>query len=104
MLNKLTTALRQAARDAAARAATQPAQGTVVDVGPAGSLTLAHQGVTTCSLPPMTTTFVVEDEALLERLKRGDPIRFRAIDDGARYVVTHLEVAPAPKSSTKSTL
>ncbi len=39
----------------------------------------------------MTMVFAVKSEPMLDSLKPGDKIRIRAVDDGARFVVTFLE-------------
>jgi Cu(I)/Ag(I) efflux system periplasmic protein CusF len=55
-----------------------------------GKLTLRHGEIPNLDMPPMTMVFRVRDGALLEGLKEGDRVRFRAEKDGSQYVVTQL--------------
>jgi Cu/Ag efflux protein CusF len=93
MLNyKLRTALQQAARTSAARAAAGFACAEVVEVNrDAGSVTLEHAGVVHLSLPPMTMVFDVQRPALLDSLRPGGKVWFKAIDAGGRFIVTGIE-------------
>lgn len=53
------------------------------------TITLKHGAISSISMPPMTMTFKVRDPALLEKVRVGDKIRFRAevARDGTTYVV-----------------
>lgn len=53
------------------------------------TITLKHGAISSISMPPMTMTFKVRDPALLERVRFGDKILFRAevARDGTTYVV-----------------
>ena len=44
-------------------------------------------------MPPMTMDFVVRDTKLLDKVKAGDKVRFRAINDGGKFTITELEPA-----------
>ena len=63
-----------------------------VDKG-AGKLTLKHGEIRNLDMPPMTMVFQVQDPALLDRLRPGDAVRFRAEKTAAGYVVTAIELA-----------
>jgi hypothetical protein len=63
-----------------------------VDKG-AGKLTLKHGEIRSLDMPPMTMVFQVQDPALLDKVKPGDPVRFRAEKAASGYVVTAIEVA-----------
>ena len=57
----------------------------------AAKLTIRHGEIPHLEMPPMTMVFRVRDAALLEGLKEGDRIRFRAEKDGRQYVVVALK-------------
>jgi Cu/Ag efflux protein CusF len=59
----------------------------------AGKLTLKHGEIRNLEMPAMTMVFVVKDKALLDRVKAGDKVRFKATKDGGAYVVTEIEPA-----------
>ena len=59
----------------------------------AGKLTLRHAEIKSLDMPAMTMVFAVKDKALLDNLKAGDKIRFRAIHDAGRYTVTEMQMA-----------
>jgi len=58
----------------------------------AGKLTLRHGEIKHLDMPPMTMVFQVRDPALLEKVKAGDKIKFRAEKAANGYVVTAIEV------------
>ncbi len=58
----------------------------------AGKLTIAHGPLANLGMPPMTMGFKVRDKVMLDRVKVGDKVRFRAEDDRGVFVVTHIEV------------
>lgn len=57
----------------------------------AGKLTLRHGPIPNLDMPPMTMVFVAKDKALLEGLKAGDKVRFRAVEQQGTYIVTTIE-------------
>jgi Cu(I)/Ag(I) efflux system protein CusF len=57
----------------------------------AGKLTLKHGEIRNLEMPPMTMVFVVKDKAMLDKLKAGDKVRFKAVRDGGSYVVTEIQ-------------
>ena len=59
-----------------------------------GRLTLKHGEIKNLDMPPMTMVFGVKDKAMLDPLKAGDKIRFRAENQSGKYTV--VEIAPAP--------
>ena len=77
---------------ATAAQSTDFAQGEVrkVDVS-AGKITLKHGEIKNLDMPPMTMVFVVADPALLGKVKVGDKVRFRAVDQGGKMTVTEIE-------------
>ena len=58
----------------------------------AKKLTIRHGPLANLDMPPMTMVFQVKDPAVLEQLKPGDKVRFRAEKIGGAYTVT--EIAP----------
>ncbi len=61
----------------------------------AGKLTLRHGEIKNLDMPPMTMVFQVKEPALLDKVKAGDKVKFRAEKSGSGYVVTALEVSAA---------
>lgn len=61
-----------------------------VDKG-AGRVTIKHGPLTTLDMPPMTMVFRVKDPAMLDQLKAGDNIRFKAEKIGGNYTVTEYQ-------------
>ena len=61
----------------------------------AGKVTLKHGPIANLEMPPMTMVFRVKDAAMLEQVKAGDKVRFKAEKIQGAYTVT--EVAPAAK-------
>ena len=63
-----------------------------VDKG-AGKLTLRHGEIRNLEMPGMTMVFQVKEPALLDKVKVGDKVKFRAEKAGSGYVVTVIEAA-----------
>ncbi len=59
-----------------------------------GKLTLKHADIKSLDMPAMTMVFVVKDKAVLDKLKAGDKIKFKAINDAGKFTVTELQMAP----------
>lgn len=64
-----------------------------VDSG-AGKLTLEHGVIKNLDRPATTTVFAVKDKALLEKLKLGDKLRFKAVLDAGSLVATEIRLVP----------
>ncbi|HYC37009.1 MAG TPA: copper-binding protein [Usitatibacter sp.] len=56
-------------------------------------ITLRHGPIANLGMPPMTMSFDVRDPALLDKVKQGDKVRFRAEKVGGDYAVTQIEPA-----------
>ena len=56
-------------------------------------ITLKHGAIKNLDMPAMTMVFGVTDAALLEKVKTGDKVRFKANNDGGKYTVTELQPA-----------
>ena len=59
----------------------------------AGKVSLRHGEIKNLEMPPMTMVFQVPDPALLDKVKPGDKVKFRAEKAASGYVVTAIEVA-----------
>jgi Cu/Ag efflux protein CusF len=59
---------------------------------PAAKLTLKHGEIKSLDMPAMTMVFGVKDPALLDSVKTGDKIRFKAVNEGGKYLVTEVQV------------
>ncbi len=59
-----------------------------------GRLTLKHAEIKSLDMPGMTMVFVVKDKALLDKLKVGDKVKFKAINDAGKFTVTEMQVLP----------
>ena len=59
----------------------------------AGKLTLKHADIKSLDMPAMTMVFNVKDAAVLDKLKAGDKVRFKAVNEGGKYIVTEIEPA-----------
>ena len=58
-----------------------------------GRVTLKHGELKALDMPPMTMVFVVRDKAMLDTLKAGDKIKFKAVNEGGKFTVTELQRA-----------
>ena len=57
----------------------------------AGKLTLKHADIKSLDMPAMTMVFVVKDKAMLDKLKTGDKVKFKAINDAGKFTVTEIQ-------------
>lgn len=82
-----------------AAAATAPAADDMADAEvrkvdkDAAKLTLRHGEIKSLGMPPMTMVFNVKDRAMLDRVKAGDKVRFKAVDEAGKYTVIDIQVA-----------
>ena len=56
-------------------------------------ITLKHADIKSLDMPGMTMVFVVKDKALLDKLKAGDKVKFKAINDAGKFTVTEIQPA-----------
>ena len=83
------------AQPAPAPANSEVAEGEVRKVDKsARKITLRHGEIKTLDMPPMTMVFGVADPALLEKVKAGDKVRFRAVNEKGQFTVTEIQPAP----------
>lgn len=59
----------------------------------AGKITLKHADIKSLDMPAMTMVFVVKDKAMIDKLKTGDKVKFKAINDAGKYTVTDIQPA-----------
>jgi len=59
----------------------------------AGKVTIKHGPLVSLDMPAMTMVFRVKDPAMLDQMKTGDTIRFKAEKLGGNYTVTELQPA-----------
>ena len=57
----------------------------------AGKVTLRHGEIRNLDMPPMTMVFVVKDKVMLDALKPGDKVKFKAVDVGGQLILTEIE-------------
>jgi Cu(I)/Ag(I) efflux system protein CusF len=84
----------QPAASAVASMVVEPTDGEVRKIDkPNRRITLKHGEIRNLGMPPMAMVFEVKDRAMLDKLKEGDKVRFKAVYQSGRYVVT--EIRPA---------
>jgi len=54
-------------------------------------ITLKHGEIKNLDMPPMTMVFGVADPAVLDQVKAGDKVRFRAASEGGKMTVTEIQ-------------
>jgi len=59
----------------------------------AARITLKHAEIKNLDMPPMTMVFSVRDKALLDAVKAGDKVKFKAISDDGKLTVTEIQLA-----------
>lgn len=57
----------------------------------AGKVTLRHADIKSLDMPAMTMVFAVKDKAMLEKLKTGDKVRFKVVNDGGQFTLTEIQ-------------
>jgi Cu/Ag efflux protein CusF len=55
-------------------------------------ITLKHGEIKSLEMPPMTMVFNVKDKSLLDKVKAGDKVKFKAVNEGGKFTVTDLQV------------
>ena len=77
-----------------AQAMTEMSDGEVRKVDrDARKITLRHPEIKQLDMPAMTMVFRVKDAALLDKVKTGDKVRFRAEADKGALTITEIEVS-----------
>ncbi len=92
-------ALSLAAEPPAAAASAASAADAMTDAevrkidGAAAKVTLRHAEIKSLDMPAMTMVFQVREKRLLDGLKVGDKVRFKAAHEGGQFIVTELQPA-----------
>jgi Cu/Ag efflux protein CusF len=77
-----------------AKTMTEMADGEVRRVDKsAGKVTLRHGELKELEMPPMTMVFEVTNKAMLDAVKPGDKVKFRASDDNGKLLLIELKPA-----------
>ncbi len=63
----------------------------------AGKITLKHGEIKNLDMPPMTMVFGVKDKALLDKVRKGDRIKFAADKNAAGEMIVTAVEAQAKK-------
>ncbi|MBL8520075.1 MAG: copper-binding protein [Betaproteobacteria bacterium] len=58
----------------------------------AKKITLKHGEIKSLDMPAMTMVFQVKEDKLLDKVKAGDKVKFKADKAGSGYAVTAIEV------------
>lgn len=56
-------------------------------------ITLKHGEIKNQEMPPMTMVFNVGDAKLLDNVKTGDKVQFRAVSEGGKFTITEIQPA-----------
>jgi Cu/Ag efflux protein CusF len=100
-LSATTTFAQAQPASAADTAQAKPVAGAMTDAEirkvdkEARKLTIKHGEIKNLEMPPMTMVFQVKDPAMLDAVKQGDKVQFRAERTGGALVVTDLQPSDA---------
>ena len=59
----------------------------------ASKITLRHAEINQLDMPAMTMVFRVKDPALLDKVKAGDKVKFKAEGTGGAFTITEIDLA-----------
>ena len=59
----------------------------------AKKITIKHGPIKNLDMPGMTMVFQTRDQALLEKVQKGDKVKFRAAMDGNSMIITEIQPA-----------
>jgi len=54
-------------------------------------ITLKHGEIKNLGMSPMTMVFQVSDAAVLDKVRAGDKVRFKAANEGGKFTVTEIQ-------------
>ena len=84
----------QAAAPAAPSAAVDLTEGEIRKVDKStGKITVKHGEIKNLDMPAMTMVFGVKDAAMLDKVKQGDKVRFRAANEDGKFTITEIQAA-----------
>lgn len=90
-----STAASTAPTTPAATSTDEPSDGEVRKIDKEqGKITLKHGPIKNLDMPGMTMVFAVKDKAMLDKVKPGDKVKFKAVSEGGKYTVMELKPAP----------
>lgn len=55
------------------------------------TITLRHGEIPNLNMPPMTMVFEAKEPAMLDKVKVGDKVKFKAANVGGTFTVTEIE-------------
>ena len=56
-------------------------------------ITLKHEEIKSLGMPPMSMVFEVKDGTMLDKFKAGEKVRFKAVSESGKYIVTATQPA-----------
>ena len=59
----------------------------------AKKITIRHAPIQSMDMPAMTMVFQVKDPAMLDKVKAGDKVKFKAEKTGGAFTITQIESA-----------
>jgi len=61
-----------------------------------GKITLKHGEIKSLNMPGMTMVFRIKDKSMLDSLQTGDKVKFKAVSEGGKLVITDIQIAEPP--------
>ena len=58
---------------------------------PNNKITIKHGEIKNLDMPAMTMVFRVSDPGMLDRVKKGDKVKFRVKKDGGAFIITDIK-------------
>ena len=55
-----------------------------------GRLTIKHGEIKNLGMPGMTMVFATKDKSMADKVKTGDNIRFRAVNENGKFIVIEI--------------
>ena len=75
-----------------AKGAAHKGSGTVQTVdAKAGTVTIAHDPITSMNWPAMTMTFTAKNQKMLEAITSGAKVQFEFVQQGSKYAITSIK-------------
>lgn len=94
MKKDMPMAAGDAKKDMPAMASADMAEGEIRKVDKATKkVTIKHGEIKNLDMPGMTMVFQVKDAAMLDQIKKGDKVRFKAEKSNGAIVVTDIQAA-----------
>lgn len=56
-----------------------------------GSVTLKHEAIPAIGWSAMTMEFKVKDKMMLDKVKKGDKVKFTLVPQGKDYIITNIK-------------